>query len=70
MWMAPTTAGAAVSKKKRIQTHSRDGRAVRSLFRKDRPLKLLLLWVAKKKLAAWAIRGSNQTKLAKTKEIK
>jgi hypothetical protein len=52
MWMAPTTAGAAVSKKKRIQTHSRDGRAVRSLFRKDRPLKLLLLWVAKKKLAA------------------
>jgi hypothetical protein len=43
---------------------------VRSLFRKDRPLKLLLLWVAKKKLAAWAIRGSNQTKLAKTKEIK
>jgi hypothetical protein len=68
MWMAPTTAGAAVSKKKRIQTHSRDGRAVRSLFREDRLLlKLLLLWVAKKKLGAWAIRGSNQTKLAKTK---
>ncbi len=70
MWMAPTTAGAAVSKKKkRIQTHSSDGRAVRSLFREDRLLlKRLLLWVAKKKLAGWAIRESNQTKLAKTKE--
>jgi len=39
-------------KKKRIQTHSSDGRAVRSLFREDRLLlKRLLLWVAKKKLA-------------------
>jgi hypothetical protein len=38
---------------------------VRSLFREDR---LLLLWVAKKILAAWAIRESNQTKLAKTKQ--
>jgi hypothetical protein len=50
--------------KKRIQTYSRDGRGVRSLFREDR----LLLWVAKKNPAAWAIRESNQTKLAKTKE--
>jgi hypothetical protein len=42
---------------------------VRSLFREDRLLlKRLLLWVAKKKLAGWAIRESNQTKLAKTKE--
>jgi hypothetical protein len=38
--------------KKRIQTHSSDGRAVRSLFREDRMLlKRLLFWVAKKKLA-------------------
>jgi hypothetical protein len=59
MWMAPTTAGAAVSEKKDIQPHNRDGRAVRSLFREDRLLlKLMLLWVAKKKLAEKATKRS------------